>query len=272
MAIVYTEPGGWLHTLERRDLIAQWQRPILYGLTSTADLPERVDPTGWMKIEDQRSQGSCQGHALSTGVECVHVLSGGNIVQLSRACAYYMSQRLDGIRGDQGSTIAGGIKLAEGDGLVLESVWPYPVRYDPRIPEGYDQATKWTIANHSPIQSADECIKHIGLYGAVHIGIMWSDQIDKQVSQRGIIYSYRPGGGGHSVELIGYTPTDWDGKALSDVHVMLFNSWSKSWGRNGVALVSQQALQSMINDRNSVFVGLYGATHPEITAPVYGEL
>jgi len=272
MAIEYTQPGGWLHQQERRDLITQWETPILYGLVSDSDLPERVDPTGWMQIEDQRNQGACQGHALSTGVECVHALAGGTIVQLSRACAYYLSQRLDGIRGDQGSTIAGGIKLAEQDGICLESVWPYPSSYNPREPEGYRSATKWKIANHSPIRSSQECIKHIGLHGAVHIGIMWSSDIDKQVSQRGIVYSYRPGGGGHSVELIGYSPTDWDGKALEDTHVMLFNSWSKSWGRNGVALVSPNALQSMIENRNSVFVGLYGAPHPEIKRPHYEEL
>jgi hypothetical protein len=71
----------------------------------------KVDPRSVMKIENQGSVGSCQGHALSSCVElCYYIATGDLTRQLSRAYAYYETQRIDNISGDRGSTISGGIK------------------------------------------------------------------------------------------------------------------------------------------------------------------
>jgi len=270
MAVTYTKPGGWKFERERPDELQRWARPLTYG-AEEAPIPERYDPSGWYVVENQKAQGSCQGNALSTGVELLHAREGGNLEQLSRACAYYLSQRIDGIRGDEGSTISAGIKLAETTGICLESDWPYPERYDPRTPPGFMNFVKYLIANHSPVLSAADMITHIGLHGPVHIGIIWSEDIDRQAAENGIISRYQPGQGGHSVEFIGYRLKSWDGRPLDRPHGILANSWSTQWGHNGLALVSPQAIDAMINSRYGVFVGLYGARHPEITAPEYPE-
>jgi hypothetical protein len=77
-----------------------------------------IDPRQFMKVENQGSVGSCQGHSISSCVEwCYAIATGGEKLQLSRAYGYYETQRLDGITGDRGSTIEGGVKLATQYGI-----------------------------------------------------------------------------------------------------------------------------------------------------------
>lgn len=269
---VYTRTGYWLADRERRDELAASAQPLAYASMDEETLPDRVDPSSWLQTENQANQGACQGHSLSSGVEECHARAGGRVVQLSRAAAYYETQRIDGIRGDRGSTIAGGIKLAMGDGICSEQDWPYPSSYNPTRPPGYANTTRWKISGHSPIKSYDECIKHIGLHGPVHIGIMWGDDIDRQVSRGGILKTYRAGGGGHAILLAGYRDKDFQGNSLDHKHVILFNSWSERWGHEGECLVSKDAIEGMISNRMNVLEGLFGAPHPSIERPEFEDL
>ena len=267
---VETRTGGWAQERENYESIARDSIVLSYADMSDSDLPESVVPTEWTITEDQSNQGACRGHSLSSGMEQCHVRMGGEIIQLSRACAYYMTQRIDGISGDRGSTIDGGFKLAK-QGICLESDWPYPSRYDPRIPAGYENFVKYRIAGHSPINSYDDAIKHLGLVGPVDIGIMWGSEIDQQVSRTGIISTYTGnGGGGHAVLIGGYTSKNWDGSALSEPHLILYNSWSTRWGRQGECLVTKRAFNAMASHRWSVMGGHIPEGHPVIAKPDYG--
>lgn len=56
------------------------------------------DPRQVLKVENQKQQGACQGHAISSCLEwCACVESGDTRIQLSRAMGYYETQRLDNI-------------------------------------------------------------------------------------------------------------------------------------------------------------------------------
>lgn len=272
MPLVHTQTGGWLHDQEDHHQLTSTRSPFAYEADLESKLPERVDPTNWMVTHNQGNQGSCQGNALTSAVEACHAVSGGDVVQLSRACGYYMSQRIDDIRGDHGSTISAGVELAMGKGLCLESVWPYPGRYDPTVPQAYERSTKYRVEGHSRISSYAAAIRHIAMHRAIHIGIMWGDDIDRQVSRNGIIEHYRPGGGGHAVFLGGYRPTGFDGQTLREPYILLFNSWSDQWGHKGEALVSPSAINAMINHRWNVFEGLFGAVNPTIEPPTFRSL
>ena len=95
----------------------------------------RVDVRKVMRVENQGSVGSCQGHSLSTCCELAYYIATGDVSrQLSRAYGYYETQRIDRISGDRGSTISGGIKLATQRGVPEESLWKYSGRYDPARP------------------------------------------------------------------------------------------------------------------------------------------
>jgi len=272
--MLYTPTGGWPYLYERKDLLAYHAASEqLRSGDEAVELPETVMPE-WLRIEMQGSQGSCQGHALSSCVEYLNVLEGNNYTQLSRACAYYQSQRIDGIRGDRGSTVEAGIRLAMGDGLCSEEDWPYPSQYDNRIPSLYKDSMKWRIKGHIPVTTHQEVITHIGIRGPIHIGILWGEDIDRQVAQTGVISRYRPQNnwGGHSVYLPGYSSRDWEDKSATNQLTLLDNSWSLKWGRKGRCFVTKEALQAMIYYKYSVFEGLYGALAPQQITPEYGDL
>ena len=96
-------------------------------------VPDEVDFT-WHRQENQMRQGSCQGHSLSSCLEgCYWIDSGGKTVDLSRNAAYRFSQQEDGIRGDQGSTLSGGVTAAR-KGICEEKWFPYTETYARSIP------------------------------------------------------------------------------------------------------------------------------------------
>jgi hypothetical protein len=268
---VETKTGGWLMQKEH-EMIYQFSTMQVDPRMSFAEStpPEEVDPSDWLKMENQANQGACQGHSVSDCIEILHVMMGGEYKQLSRACAYYESQRIDNIRGDRGSTIQAGVRLAKEKGIPLESAWPYPSGYNPRRPPGWDSGPMFKIDGHTDIKSYEGGQNHLAFHGPIHIGISWGNEIDQQVSRTGKIESFTGrGGGGHSVCYVGYKRTDWDGNALpgSDPWWLLKNSWSTRWGRNGYALVSPSAIRSMLGHRWTVFAGLHGAPSPTPANP-----
>jgi hypothetical protein len=91
---------------------------------------QTLDPRKVLKTENQARMSSCRGHSGSTGGEWLRTLATGEIgFQLSRMMMYVETQRIDGITGDRGSTIAGGLQLLENVGLCREELWPYPSAY-----------------------------------------------------------------------------------------------------------------------------------------------
>ena len=270
MSYVETKVGSWNFQEEDYSKLYDTSQPLAYSSVNESDMPEIVDPSGWTVIENQSNQGACRGHSLSTCIEHLYVRQGGDVIQLSRACAYYETQRIDNIQGDRGSTIQGGCELAENIGICLESVWPYPSSYRPGRPSGWESSVKYKTQGHSPIRDAEEGLKHLAFAGPLDIGIIWGSEIDQQVGRNGIIENYTgSGGGGHAVCIGGYTNKDWNGQSLSELHFILYNSWSSRWGKDGKCLVKQSAFNSMCKHRYNVLVGHFGIHHPLIEKPSY---
>ena len=72
----------------------------------------RLDPRKLIRVENQKSMGSCQGQSLSTNLEWIYCIqTGGKTIQLSRMQAYIMSQDKNNIRSDSGSVVSSGVKL-----------------------------------------------------------------------------------------------------------------------------------------------------------------
>jgi hypothetical protein len=191
------------------------------GLVSTQDIPSAVDPTTFHKIENQGSQGSCQGQAISSMMECCFFLETGQTdLEISRNFAYRASQQEDNIRGDLGSTLSGGIAACK-KGLCREMYFPYTDTYSKRIPKAaFDNRAEFQIEIGKQVIGDDKNAEFIrnwigsGL-GAAVIGVSWNKFCENQ-----IITDYRSIGrsGGHAVVILGYTP-----KTLI---------WANSWGRN----------------------------------------
>ena len=106
-------------------------RDFLAGLPSGEEVlrlvgsyrEQSLDPRKLIRVENQKSMGSCAGHSLSSNLEWIYcIATSGQIVQLSRMAGYILAQEKDGITSDSGSTIGGGVKVAREIGLVEESM------------------------------------------------------------------------------------------------------------------------------------------------------
>src|SRR5574343_923506 len=164
--------------------------------------PERIDPRGWLNVENQGNVGSCQGHSLTTTMEGAYYLATAGSIQLCRNFAYVMSQKVDNISGDSGSTVSGGVKVATSAGLCREELWKYSGSYTRNPPGGWDpllkDALNYVAGGQTPIDNYDQAFKFMASrLGWVHTGFMWGDSVDRQAGKGGVIETWSAGGGGH---------------------------------------------------------------------------
>lgn len=205
-----------------------------------ASLPERMGTSDWLLTEDQLQVGSCQGQMLSTVAEMAIKAATGQVVQLSAMWAYLQSQKIDRIRGDNGSTLSGGSEAAQTVGLCLQTLFPYPGYYTTITPAGCaaDAATrKLRMSQALPdYEAVAKWLRH-GI-GGVGIGIGWNRYCEPDVN--GCVLKYASGGGGHAIALV-----DWNGKFKDEYKrpfIELKNSWSRRWGVNGSAFIHPQVI------------------------------
>lgn len=209
-----------------------------------------VHPMTLLDPLNQGSQGACQGHSLAMVFTICYFLSTGRILHFSRAAAYYLSQRKDGIRGDRGSTLSGGQWVATKNGLCLEKDWKYPSSYDPTEPRGLKYEYK--LVASKPTRDPGEVRAWLDLGLPVQDGIMW----DSSVS-RTICTNYRgSGGGGHSTTL--WTKSE-------DANYRRINSWGM-WDDDGCNENTPTALDQQVKHSFSTHI-LYGPAdmiYPEL--------
>lgn len=267
---------GYRYELENRQMLARVTSPFSeMASVDFSELPEEVDPREWLRIENQGSMGSCQGHAQSTcGELAYYIATGGEVIQFSPLFAYYATQKLDGLQGaDRGSTISGGAKVGMDLGFCPLEIMPYPnpVRYKWELPQkAIDAAKDFKIAKAVEIDSYETYMKFVGAgLGGVEIGILWSDRY-MTPDQNGCIEDYGESGGGHAVVFGGYSK-----RRASDgrKYGILINSWDIRWGNRGTAEVSPKAMDKMFRGQWTVARGLTDMVSPKIRKiPQYGFL
>ena len=198
----------------------------------------------------QKSQGACQGHAISSALElCSCIAIGEKSLELSRAMGYYETQRLDGIRGDKGSTISGGAKLAMNTGICTEDLWPYPSKYSNKRPSNYNavlsSAKRFKVGKRVRIESWDGFTTFLeaGL-GAISLGIRWNKSVNREH-----VTDFRCGGGGHALSAAQMSK-----KRPGEIDIL--NSWGTRWGDNGWATWNQKAVEKMFRDKFTVIIGI----------------
>lgn len=244
---------GYRFDLENFKRLEQYASPMPQ---MTFSAPEEIDPTKWHRIENQGSMGSCQGHALSSVCEYCYHIGTGEIIQFSPMWCYLMTQKKDGLFGqDVGSTIDGGRRVAQEDGVCRLEVFPYPGRYSTNIPKGAaDDAKDYKIRHHVVCRSYDDVFQFLASgMGGVEIGISWNGTC--QPNSQGRIESYSAsGGGGHAVCFLGYSGTVKDSQGRK--YLYLANSWDMRWGIDGYALVAPRAVEQMFMGRHTVMIGM----------------
>ena len=208
-----------------------------------------ADP--WNQLMNQRSIGSCQGCSLAHLTQIMVAQQVGRHAMFSGMQAYIMSQRVDGIRGDSGSTLSGGQKVAKTEGICMEKHWPYPSRYSANIPNGYDEFPRVRIPASKRITDVDLAWDLLSAGAALHIGATWGRCMEQQVCDR----YYGPVAGGHATFLYGLV----EGSDNAIHH----NSWGPNFGTNGRNQYTKTFFKELMRQRWTVVIA-YQPTDLEV--------
>ena len=165
---------------------------------------------------------NCRGHGLAANARyCSRAKLGeldldadGIIAEkqdddFSAQWCYIQSQKQSNIKGDQGATMDGGIKVGLDLGIAREVEWPYPnpVYYDTKVPEiAKKNAANFKFARYTKFQPGD--IKGIKTWlasgqGGIDWGKMWplpfldNCLVDGSINERQSL-------GGHCTAILGY--------------------------------------------------------------------
>ena len=222
---------GWMVEREDQAWIDSLEVGVPFTYGDYRPIQETLKkPSEWLRIEDQNGFGSCQGHALSSVCEIAYYnATKGDIIQLSRWFAYVGTQKIDGIRGDQGSTISGGAELAKRYGICPEELCPYPRTYKYTLSqEQYDAAERFKLKTARRLTTVDDVRIWLDSgMGGINIGVRW-------------------GGGGHAVAIIETIGRDFK----------LSNSWGTQWGDRGFFTWTEREMNSYLRDNYTVAIGL----------------
>ena len=266
------ENFGYPIELEDRDALRSSATEAV--LLMLGDLPERMDPRssalgsqGFLQVEDQGQQGSCQGQSLSCCGEFAHAFATGEVIQISRQYAYIASQMENNIRIDGGSTLEGGTRAFK-KGFPLESVAPYAGNRYPGwgyITQAMRDKAIYKLMSHTEMKSAEHVKQFIGSgVGIVQLGISWGNEMSPD--GQGCIRSFSGrGGGGHAIVFCGYVPdSDVGVRSSAGWWLLLKNSWSKRWGKSGYAYVDPRACDQMLAHR---WTSMYGRSDMDSPRP-----
>jgi C1A family cysteine protease len=266
------ENFGYPIELEDRDALRSSATEAV--LLMLGEVPERMDPRssalgsqGFLQVEDQGQQGSCQGQSLSCCGEFAHAFATGEVIQISRQYAYIASQMENNIRADNGSTLEGGTRAFK-KGFPLESVAPYAGNRYPGwgyITQAMRDKAIYKLMSHTEMKSAEHVKQFIGSgVGIVQLGITWGNEMSPD--GQGCIRSFSGrGGGGHAIVFCGYVPdSDVGVKSSAGWWLLLKNSWSKRWGKSGYAYVDPKACDQMLRHQ---WTSMYGRSDMDSPRP-----
>ncbi len=243
MALLPQGQLGYRIDLENVDYLEAVGQPSMELLAKYRDsFPQfniDANPADLVRIRNQQSLGSCQGHAAAMVMSICVFLATGRWIEFSPAAAYYLSQRRDNIRGDNGSTLSGGNWVLTQHGLCLESDWPYVNRYDPTQPPGIQFPYK--LAASKPLRTIDEWVAWNEAGLPIQGGLAWNDYCNRE-----LVNDWRPGGGGHST-------TWW--LRRSNGNRPNINSWGQNWNRDGIHEWTLDAIEKALRHQWTVFIG-----------------
>ena len=255
--------GGYRFNLEDVDylLANQMKESELLACTSVSmDRPKEIDPRPWSPMRNQSNEGSCQGHAIAAAGEGCYYVGTKQFQPFSPDLAYYLTQQIDGIRGDRGSTIAGGMKMAATIGFAPESFMPYTPKYNPQdIPSDYKEVCAPNKVNkYTVIKTFQQAFDWISLgLGFISYGLAWNVSI----SNTGVMSWSPGGGGGHANAIMGYGANR-DSDGLPDF-LWGKNSWGDWEVLRGWYKITRSTFEKFARDRNTVIVGISDMSTPK---------
>lgn len=210
-----------------------------------------MDPRNWLR-EEQQARSDCQGFADATMAECGFTVATGRVIQFSPHYCYRVSQEIDGIRGDNGSSISAGIKVAM-QGIATLDVCPYPSYYDSPITDAMRQAAK---AYHGTQYAMPRSYQEILAWllagkGGINWGVRYGF-----TGSGNVLTNWQPGPGHATCLVAPSTRQDSEGNH----YIWMWNSGYPIPGRYEV---SPYSIQRACDDQYTVCGGVTGLVYPK---------
>ncbi len=210
-------------------------RDKLYEAT-LVEVPARIELAEYQKwnipILDQGNEGACTGFALATVAHYLLTKRKGSSdrTQVSPGMLYTLAKRYDEWPGEEyeGSSARGAMKAWHKHGVCADSLWRANQKGDLTNAQAADAAKRplgaYYRVNHKDLVAMHSAIAEVGILyatGLVHSG--W-----EQINAEGIIPLKTTLRGGHAFAIVAYDERGF----------WIQNSWGKSWGKGGFALIT----------------------------------
>jgi len=223
-------------------------RDYKYSAISTADItiPQTVNLTGKCSpVEDQGQIGSCVGNGVAGCLEYLENLNGVDFVDLSRLFIYYNARMIEGTTPyDYGCYIRDGIKAVANYGVCTEKDWPYvPSKFATKPSKlCYENAISNKIVSYFRLNTLDDMINCLASRYPFVFGFQVYDYfMSAEMSEKGYLNIptvLEKQLGGHCVMAVGYD--------LKTRRILVRNSWSSSWGKNGYFWMPMDYIESSL--------------------------
>lgn len=237
--------------------------------SETFAYPESVNALDWIETENQGQIGTCAGHGGTTVGEGVFALAaGGKAPTFSPWAHFWLAQKRDGIRGDNGATIAGCIWVGENIGYVPKSHCPpYPKSYRHGwvvTDEMREAAAPWKLKKHIDVRGYEASLRFLkNGQGFIHHGSRWTRAMDGPGDKIHDFHGPQRNdqhGGGHSVCIVGWSALLCP--CCQKNYLIVHNSWTRQWGNDGAKYMCAKAYDDMSADRLTVLQGLSDIATP----------
>jgi len=232
-----TKFGCLKDKFDERDRLMRAYLPVV-RIPSRIDYTPKVSP-----VRDQGDEGTCVGFATAVGMkEYQEKIDYGKLVVLSPRFIYNEARKIDGIKGEEGTTIRAAMKALKKEGICQEKFWPYvPHRKTLPKPGAITNAKKFRVLAYARILDLNELRMSLVTKGPCVIGIEVFDGMMETKS--GIVPMPKRGEsplGGHAICPVGYD----DIKKL----VKFKNSWSTGWGDKGFGFLHYAYIEKYMID------------------------
>ena len=207
-------------------------------------LPKKIDYTPKLSpVRDQGDEGTCVSFACATGMkEYQELLDYEKLVELSPRFVYSESKKLDGMPGEEGTTIRAAMQALESKGVCQEKFWPYSPHQKTKAQEGaISNAKKFCIMTYARILNLNELRLSLATKGPCVIGVEVFEGMMK--TKTGLVPMPKKNEtvlGGHAICTAGYD----DKKKV----IKFKNSWSAQWGQNGYGFLPYAYIERYMMD------------------------
>jgi len=222
---------------DQRDYLMRAYLPLV-------KLPKKIDWTAKMSpVRDQGQEGTCVGFASTTGMkEYQEKFDYQKLVLLSPRFLYSECKKIDGMPGEEGTTIRAAMRALKAKGVCQEKFWSYQPQQKNKPKTGASaNAKKFCIKTYARILSLEELRLSLVTKGPAVIGVeVFRGMFE---AKKGLVLMPKKAEkslGGHAICAVGY----YDSKELFKFK----NSWSVKWGDKGYGYIPFEYIRHYMMD------------------------